>query len=263
VIPPITSVGISPLVSPNGQTLPWAWAATYDDAIAQAYCLIARHLYRRLGQFAYAAFDDINATYFEKKLPDTLLVWDLTDYGSCLGWCRSAADGPPIIKIHPAVVSPAWRPPDELIWRMPPAWFGLSLAYDVLLHECCHASVDYLHGGWEHLPEQRSYWTVHNNPIFVAECNRIAPELGYAGDAFTMKRPTHVPIPGAVTKRGRPRTKTVRIQAGHAPDFERFPHTLPGREQLAEILPFPWEGTRQVRVRQREDTRRPPRKEPT
>jgi hypothetical protein len=81
--------------------------------------------------------------------------------------------------------------------------------------ECCHAYVKDLHGGWEHLPERRSYWTVHNNPIFVAECNRIAPELTYAGDAFTMKRPTRVPIPGAVTKRGRPRTKTVRIQAGH------------------------------------------------
>jgi hypothetical protein len=224
------------------------WAATYDEQLHQAYRLIARHLYRRrrLGAFAYAAFDHINATHFAAKLPETLLLWDLTEYGHCLGWTRSAADGPPIIKLHPAVVSPAPRPPalaDESIWGFPPTWFGLAFAYDVLLHECVHVTVNYLHGGWETLSTRRSYWTSHNNPVFVAECNRLAPMLGYTGDPFTMKIPTRVIIPGVLTKSGTPKTKTVRIQAGDAPDFERFPYSLPCREAryLTGTLPFPWE----------------------
>jgi hypothetical protein len=219
------------------------WAATYDEQLHQAYRLIARHLYRRrrLGAFAYAAFDHINATHFAMKLPETLVLWDITEYGHCLGWTRAAADGPPIIKLHPAVVSPSSF--DERIWNMPRDWFGLAFAYDVLLHECVHVAVNYLHGGWEMLAGRRSYWTDHNNPIFIAECNRLAPMLGYTGDPFTMKRPTRVVIPGAFTKRGRPKTKTVRIQAGSAPDFEHFPHTLPGRERryLTQTLPFAWE----------------------
>jgi hypothetical protein len=131
---------VSGPVSPNGPTPPWAlpdvvpvpaWAATYDERLHQAYRLIARHLYRRLGPFAYAAFDHINATHFETKLPETLLLWDLTEYGHCFGWCRSAADGPPIVKLHPAVVSPAPRPlssRDRPIWGYPPTWFGLAFA---------------------------------------------------------------------------------------------------------------------------------------
>jgi hypothetical protein len=61
-----------------------------------------------------------------------------------------------------------------------------------------------------------------------------------------MKVPTRVVIPGVFTKRGKPKTKTVRIQTGDAPDFERFPHTLPGRElrYLTRTLPFPWESIR-------------------
>jgi hypothetical protein len=234
-------------------TPPWAlpdvvpiptWAATYDEQLHQAYRLIARHLYRRLGAFAYAAFDHINTTYFAAKLPETLVLLDITEYGHCLGWTRSAADGPPIIKLHPSLVAPARGPlARRLVWSMPRTWFGLAFAYDVLLHECCHVAVDYLHGGWEMLSARRSYWTSHNNPVFVAECNRLAPMLGYIGDPFTMKRPRRVPIPGAITASGRPKTKTVRIQAGSAPDFEQFPHTLPGREEryLTQTLPFPWE----------------------
>jgi hypothetical protein len=248
-----------PSVSPNEPTpATWAlpevvpvpaWAATYTERLHQAYRLIARHLYRRLGHFAYTAFDHINATHFAGKLPETLLLWDLTEYGHCLGWTRSAADGPPIIKLHPAVVSPAPRPPalEHLpIWGFPPTWFGLAFAYDVLLHECIHVTVNYLHGGWETLSARRSYWTSHNNPVFVAECNRLAPGLGYTGDPFTMKVPTRVIIPGVFTKSGTPKTKTVRIQAGNAPDFERFPYSLPGRSAryLARTLSFPWEGIR-------------------
>src|SRR5262245_224729 len=64
---------------------------TYDQQVHDAYRLIARHVYRayRLGEFAYAAFDHINAAYFDGRIPETLILWQLTDYGRCLGWCRS------------------------------------------------------------------------------------------------------------------------------------------------------------------------------
>jgi hypothetical protein len=218
------------------------WTQRYGTNLHIAYRTIADHVYGRLGRFAYAAFDYLNATFFQGKLPETLLLWDLTDHGHFLGWCRSSAEGPPIIKLHPALVAPAARPPDEPVWHMPLSWFGWCLAYDVLLHECVHASVDYLLGGWEYLLGQRSYWSCHNNPVWVAEVNRIAPLLGYTGDAFTMKLPRRVSVPGSVGPRGKPLTRSVRAQHGNAPDFEHFPHCLPGREAfyLGRELPFTW-----------------------
>jgi hypothetical protein len=238
---------LTPLVSRLPEEVPAReWADRYTEELHHAYRLIAAHVYRRgdLGRFAYAAFDFINATYFEGKLPETLLLWDLTDYGRCLGWCRPAADGPPIIKLHPATVYPADRVRDwARVWGYPRRWFGLCFAFDILLHECIHASVDYLLGGWEQLAEAKTYWTCHNNPLWIGEVNRIAPHLGYVGDAFTLKTPKRVPVPGEVTKTGKPLTRTVRIQDGEAPDFERFPHTMPCRVPfyLAKELPFPWE----------------------
>src|SRR5262249_34296445 len=118
------------------------WATDYPDSLHRAYRAVANHVYRGLGRFAYTAFDHVNATYFEGKLPETLLLWDLTEHGHALGWCRSPHDGPPIIKLHPALVSPAdtqWRRilrDLATVWNYPLSWFGLAFAFDVLLHEC-------------------------------------------------------------------------------------------------------------------------------
>jgi hypothetical protein len=241
----------TPLVSRLPEELPARdWAERYTQELHDAYRLIAGHVYslHRLGPFAYAAFDHINATYFQGKLPETLLLWDLTDYGRCLGWCRSSAEGPPIIKLHPATVYPAEQPGGRrrYVWGYPRPWYGLCFAFDTLLHECIHASVNYLLGGYEDLDGGRSYWTCHNNPLWISEVNRIAPLLEYSGDAFTMKTPKRIPVAGAVTPTGKPRTRSVRRQDGQAPDFERFPHTLPGREAfyLGRQLPFAWEKKR-------------------
>src|SRR5262245_7715742 len=84
----------------------YEWSPKYDQALRDAYRLIAEHLYGDRGRFAYAAFEYINATYFEGKIPEPLLLWDITDYGACLGWTRSPKDGPPIIKLHPGTVDP-------------------------------------------------------------------------------------------------------------------------------------------------------------
>lgn len=196
-----------------------------------AYRLIAAHLYRDLGRFAYAAFEHINATLFAGALPETLILWDLTEYGRCLGWCRSAADGPPIIKLHPNLVFSPNRPPVREAkerWHIPVELLGHCYAYDVLLHECIHAHVEYNLGGWERLgldEPQRSTWTCHNNPLWVSECNRITRILGYEV-AFEMKK----------YRRVEGRVKYVC----DGPDFERFPHTIPARGAFyrARHLPF-------------------------
>jgi hypothetical protein len=200
-----------------------------SPAIHGAYRLIADHVYGRLGRFAYAAWDHVNAAFFAGALPETLILWDLTEYGRCLGWCRSSADGPPIIKLHPNLVySPAGRRALRQLarWGISVNLLGYCYAYDVLLHECIHAHVSYNLGGWERLTgPQRSKWTCHNNPLWVAECNRIALLLG-ATACYTMKRYRRV---------------QGQVRYGcDGPDFERFPHSLPGREAFyrARQLPF-------------------------
>jgi hypothetical protein len=222
------------------------WERRYPPELHRAYRVVANHVYRQLGRFAYQAFDHINAVNFSGELPETLILWDLTEHGHALGWCRSSEEGPPIIKIHPATVSPAeWRHlRNSGPWSIPMAYVGLCYAYDVLLHECIHACVEYLRGGWRNLPNCRSYWTSHNNPAWIAELNRLAPALGYHGDPFTLKKPKRVPISGQLTKRGKPRTKTKLLQDGGAPESEHFPHNLPGRAAfyLSRKLPFAWEG---------------------
>jgi hypothetical protein len=230
-------------------------SGTHDRGdLAAAYRFVADYLYRDLdlGRFAYAAWDHINANYFGGRLPETFILWDLTDHGNALGWCRSQRDGPPIIKLHPALVMPAAEEP----WGIVRAHLGYVYAYDVLLHECIHASVEYLLGGCDGIPGWKSYWSCHNNPLWIAEVNRIAPLLGYQGDAFTMKRPRRVPIPGETTKTGKPATRTVRRQDGNAPDFEHFPHSLPGREALyiAKVLPFDFRPHPRLCVAELEDT---------
>jgi hypothetical protein len=196
-----------------------------EPEIHAAYRLIADHLYGKLGRFAYAAWDHINGAYFGGALPETLILWDLTDYGHCLGWCRSCADGPPIIKLHPNLVMESERG-WVARWGIPPERLGPCFAYDVLLHECIHAHVEYNLGGWGRLTgTQRSKWTCHNNPLWVGECNRIAELLGYPA-RYEMKKYRRV---AGKSKYG-----------CDGPDFERFPYTIPGRQafHLSGQLPF-------------------------
>src|SRR5262249_21231745 len=126
------------------------WAGTYNEQVHAAYRLIARHVYRvgGLGDFAYAAFEYINVTFFDGRLPEPLILWDITNWGKCLGWTRSPTDGPPIIKLHPSIVAPSdgkHRLRGSTPWNIKHP--GRCYAYHVLLHECVHAAVNYLHGG--------------------------------------------------------------------------------------------------------------------
>jgi hypothetical protein len=203
--------------------------------IHAAYRLIADHLYGGLGRFAYAAWDHINAAFFDGALPETLILWDLTEYGHALGWCRSSADGPPIIKLHPNLVLSPNRPTprrQEERWHIPVELLGRCYAFDVLLHECIHSHVSYNLGDWERLDgAQRSKWTCHNNPLWVAECNRIALLLGQQ-PCYDMKM--YRRIDGQLK------------YCCDGPDFEHFPHSLPGREEFYRRRQLPFADERVV-----------------
>jgi hypothetical protein len=220
----------------------FAWTTTYDERIHEAYRLIARHVYKHggLGEFAYCAFDYINATFFAGRLPEPLILWDITDYGACLGWTRSASDGPPIIKLHPSTVYPADS--KRLPWGMPRGFIGFRYAYHVLIHESIHAAVNYLHGGYENIPGRKKAWTSHNNPLWVSEVNRISILMGLPAN-YVMKRNRRVPT-GEVDDKGRPVTKVKYV--GDGPPFERFPLDAPGSEEFYRRgeLPFSWESNR-------------------
>jgi hypothetical protein len=183
----------------EGASFPWT--GTYDEQIRAAYRLVARHVYKLhgLGDFAYQAFDYINATFFDGRLPELLILWDITAYGGCMGWTRSPADGPPIIKLHPSLVAPATKN----AWGAPQ--LGRCYAYHVLLHETVHVAVNYLHGGIESHQEFKKKWTTHANPIWVGEINRIARLMGI-DVTYDMKKYRRVPT-GGMSARGKAATK--------------------------------------------------------
>lgn len=212
-----------------------ASSTLHSPALHEAYRLIAGHVYRGMGDFAYQAFDDINRRYFAGCLPEPLLLWDITSHGHNLGWTRACKDGPPIIKLHPSVLAGT---ESAIPWQIAPEVQGVCLAYDLLLHECVHLSVDYLHGGWENLPGLTQLWTSHNNPVWVDECNRIACLLGF-NERTRMGYYKRVPVPGKFTKTGKSETKPKWTHGGrYNPEY--FPQGLRGRFDfyLLNRLPF-------------------------
>jgi hypothetical protein len=80
-----------------------------------------------------------------------------------------ARTAPPIIMLHPAVLggSETAHP-----WGIDAGVLGKAFAYETLLHECMHVKVR-LTDGWK-----AKGTTSHNNDLWIAEVNRLAPLLG-------------------------------------------------------------------------------------
>jgi hypothetical protein len=233
---------VSNYIQQNGDG--FVWAGTYDDEVRAAYRLIARHVYKLmgLGDFAYRAFEYINTTFFSDRLPEPLILWDLTTYGDCLGWTRSPEDGPPIIKLHPSLVAPSGRKKGlgehEIPWGIEPGFLGYCYAFHVLLHETVHVAVNYLLGGIDSHPERNKGWSSHQNPLWIAEINRVSEIMG-VNVTYDMKKYRRVPT-GQVNEKGRAITKLKYACDGPAP--ENFPHNLPGADDFyrKKELPFAW-----------------------
>jgi len=191
----------------------------------QAAKLIARACYRGRGVFAYQAFEYINAAFFDDRLPCPLLVWQITAHGKCLGFTLPRPDRQPVIALHPSLLGGREK---ENPWNIDPALLGLCYAYEVLLHECIHVSVEYLLGGAQGP-------TSHNCPQWIAEVNRLAPMIGLAGVRAEQSKTKRVPIAGELTKRGKQPTKVMRVSEGNVPfaSVTTFPYGL--RQYFGEL----------------------------
>jgi hypothetical protein len=140
-----------------------------ENGIREACLQIARHYHGERGLFAYEAFEHINATLFGGSLPWPHIVWGITPHSGCLGLTRSKGPGP-VITLHRSILGGTEKPDP---WGMDPRYLGVRYAYDVLIHESMHVKVEYVLGGWRGKGD-----TSHNNDLWIAEVNRLAPLLG-------------------------------------------------------------------------------------
>ncbi len=205
----------------------------YAADVDAACRLIARHFGGARGTWAYEAFDYINATLFAGELPTPLIVWTITPHGKCLGQTRRGAA--PVVTLHPSLLGGREKVNP---WGIDPALLGVAYAYDVLIHECMHVSVEHRLGGAKGP-------TSHNNPQWIGEVNRIAPLIGLTITAERSKV-KRVPIADELTTTGKPATKVVRTSEGTIPfaAAATFPHAvrvLLGQTDWYEqnALPFP------------------------
>ena len=187
------------------------------EAVEEACRLIARTYYGAKGTWLYDAFDVINESFYGGELPTPLITIEITPHSRCLAWCSNSDHRPPRIAIHPTLFG--LREKDDP-WQVPSAWLGTRYVFDALLHESMHASVHYRLGGWEDRGP-----TSHNNEPWIAEVNRIAPQLGFKNVAAAPTLAKRVPIPGTRNKRGKPKTKVAKVNSGNVPfdSVARFP----------------------------------------
>jgi hypothetical protein len=189
--------------------------------IVKALDLVADYYNPRFGRWAYRAFDAINSTFFDGRLPRPLIQWALTPHGHCLGLTRAKFNEPygPIITLHPSIMAPNAGQDETGPWDVDWQWFGPLYAFDVLIHESIHVAQHAIHGpdDWRE--------SSHNCPSWIAEVNRLAPMLGLEGVHAGRNRLKRVPIPGQVTKTGKTATKVQRVDEGNVPlsAYSRFP----------------------------------------
>jgi hypothetical protein len=188
--------------------------------IAAAVRLVVERYYGNTGLWVYEAFDYLNRELFAGELPQPLIVWALTPHGCTLGRVRVAKDRLPVLTLHPSLFGGSERSGP---WGIPPRWLGPRFAYDVLIHELIHLSVEFRLGGWEGVGGE----TIHNNPLWVGEVNRLAPLLGFDNVQAGLKKVQRVPIDGPLTKRGKRPTKPARVDSGNIP--------------FAALAGFPWQ----------------------
>jgi hypothetical protein len=170
--------------------------------------LIARHYDGPRGVWAYAAFDALNAAFFDGRLATPRIQWAITPHGGCLGLTARASH--PVVTLHPSILGGTEKANP---WGIPPEWLGIAYAFDVLLHEAVHVAQHQLYGGI-------SGPMSHNDPGWIAEVNRIAPLIGLEGVEAGRSRLKRVPIEGGSA------TKVVRVSEGNLPHkvVSRFPY---------------------------------------
>jgi hypothetical protein len=182
--------------------------ALQPDGLAEALKLVAKHFMRDRGRFAYEAFEFINAKYFGNALPYPLIVWALTAHGGCLGLTYVHSGEQPVILLHPSTLQGTEKSDP---WGIDPRMLGWCFAFDVLVHECIHVHIGWREGGWT------NFRSSHNNPLWVAHVNRLAPLLGLPAIRAAMTKVRRVAVEGKLGPRGKPPTKVQRGTDGDIP----------------------------------------------
>jgi hypothetical protein len=205
VTPVILSSDVTALDKQTGAGVTSNYALQDATGLDMACRLIAQMHDGERGVWSYQAFDYINATIFGGELPTPLILWELTPWGGCLG--ETMRSTPPIVRLHPGLLGGSG---DEPPWGISRTLLGRAYALDVLLHESIHVRVNSM-GGWGGRGQSS-----HDNDLWVAEVNRIAPLLVldiHAGRSKTKR----IPIDGPPCPKGKPPTKVVRWTDGTVP----------------------------------------------
>ncbi len=140
--------------------------------------MVAGQYHGAEGLWAYDEFDRINEEFFGGRLPPTLISWGLTAHGACVGMTHLSSERAPVITLHQSLLGGSKRTNP---WGVSPRHLGSRFALDTLIHECIHVNIGYVLGGYEGP-------TSHNNPVWVAEVNRLAPLLGFEGVTATVSK---------------------------------------------------------------------------
>jgi hypothetical protein len=181
------------------------------DAIREACLMVTRHYYDHRGSLAYELFELMNASYFSNELPWPLIVWALTAHGACLA-STQAHSRPPIVVLHPSILGGTEK---QNPWKIPAAWLNVRYAFDILLHELIHVSVEARFGGWE-----GKGTSSHNNEVWIAEVNRLAPLIGLSGVKAGISYTKRQKLEGSL------KSHVVRTTDGNVPfdTVATFPH---------------------------------------
>jgi hypothetical protein len=188
---------------------------------------VAEHYHDARGLLGYAMFEAVQAHLFANELPWPLVVWGLTPHGGCLAYTHSPIVCPPTITLHPSLLGGTEK---DNPWGRPPEWLGVLFALDSMIHECMHVAVNYARGPWQ------GGESSHNNPLWIAEVNRLAPLLGFHDVVAAMSKPTRIG------------SKIVRRSEGSTIPFDavsKFSRSLRILQDTADayyqarVLPFP------------------------
>ena len=139
---------------------------------------------------AYDAFRKLNRLFFDDALPVPFIRFDITPHGRALGRCFDHG----IIQLHQALIGAGKRPADDRVWSLGPRELGRAVTHDVLLHELMHHRMFQL--GPPVTAPRRSWHTAHNEPSWIAECQRVGELLGFGNSdrpwRCSLKKPVRV-----------------------------------------------------------------------
>jgi hypothetical protein len=230
-----TTNGTRVPTTPDTPVLQPTMCNTTPDIRAMTQAVVD-HYQDREGRLGYALFTAVHAHFFADELPWPLIIWGLTAHGHCVAFTRSSETTPPMILLHPSLLGGTEKKDP---WGRPPAWLGVLYALDVLIHECMHVAVRYARGPWQ------GGTSSHNNPLWIAEVNRLAPLLGFPGEVAAMSKPRRIKGEGRLVRDCKDATMPFDVAS-------RFPHALRELRGTAEAyytakrlpipveLPDPW-----------------------